>query len=505
MRSPPYNTHNFSQSVFCNPMENAEYRVRSLKDMAFLWMQPSKLYRNVLIVDTRSVYLAIDRVYSSGPCQGIGHIHTNQMLTLHPSELSSYVYADYKYSTGSDVLNEVKAIYYSTRAFNLADLQGPVPAAAYDGTFNERNCSIFMDMNSCHKARVDEVVDGAYNPIVSMPQMIKSMDPAFEKAFPFSMPKYYASFKDAPQERGIWDPPIVLTPTAALARPTIKGFETPGPKTAENQGQAMPGSVAMGAEPAKTQPPAAVVTIGDGTFAAVQLPGPGAGVVIGSRTLQVNGPAATVGGQVVQLKPEGVVFGGNTIQLPGVAALEQSDSRSVPSAMVYRVGGQAVTAIPQSVAPVSGGSGGRGAADNNAGNNSPESNNNGNSPNLNGNGKNPAAKPALVVGTATLQPGGTPVVVNGQTLSVGTDGVLSQSGSAVPRVSGTATQQSASGIGGTTNDIDDSVSSGRWSGTAQATASSGKKKSAASRRSTAWELGTVWCFSSVIAWVMVLA
>ncbi|MCJ1338217.1 hypothetical protein MMC09_003503 [Bachmanniomyces sp. S44760] len=73
-----------------------------------------------------------------------------------------------------------------------------------------------------------------------------------------------------------------------------------------------------------TPPPAAgsgaVVTIGGQTFTAAADPGSNGAIVIGSNSLSVSGPAATIGGQVVSLGPSGIVIGSSTISLSPLPA-----------------------------------------------------------------------------------------------------------------------------------------------------------------------------------------
>jgi hypothetical protein len=447
-----------------------------------------------------SVYLALDKIYTTDGCSGTGRVLRDQIVTLHPDQLSSYVFADYTSKIDSTMLGELKGVYYSTRSFNLADLEGPVPAAAYGGTFNEKVCSDLGDINSCHQKPLADPIDGAYNPIVPLPQSVRSLDPVFENCFPFSIPKYYSSFKDQPQEKGVWDPPIALTPTAALAQVTV----IPAKVTSEMQQEAMPGSLMSADPPAKTQPPAAIVTIGQATLAASNLPGFDSAVVLGSQTLRMNGPAATIGGQEVVLKSEGLVVGTTTIPLPRVGVPEAA-TPPAPGAMpvVYRIGGEAVTAYSQTGSTGStnpGANGGTGHGSNSNGG----SGNNGNS--LGGNnigeaimnglnnppsGNNPnTKKPTLVIGTATLEAGGSPVVYHGQTLSLGSDGMLSQGNSAVQVITGTAQSSLPTGISGgyKSGGDDDNPSSyristeGLGSGRASATLASGKKNSGSSSR-----------------------
>jgi hypothetical protein len=460
-----------------------------------------------------SVYLALDKLYTTDGCSGIGRILRDQIITLRPDQLSSYVFADYTSKIDSTMLAELKAVYYSTRSFNLADLEGPVPAAAYGGSFNDRTCSDLGDLDSCHQNILGEPIDGAYNPIVPLPQPVRSLDSVFESCFPFSIPKYYSSFKDQPQERGVWDPPIALTPTNALAQPTI----IPVKVTSEMHQEATPGSIVTADSPAKTQPPAAIVTIGQATLAMSNLPGLDSGVVLGSQTLYMNGQAATIGGKEVALHPEGLVVGTSTIHLPGAG---DSDAAAPPAPgsmpIVYRIGGDAVTAYSQTGSTGAANSGTNG----DGGHGSHSSGGFGNNGNnlggsifgeaiINGLNNPKTKKPALIIGTATLEAGMPPVVYNGQTLILGNDGVLSQGGSAVQIITGTGKGSVPTGISGdyTRGGDDDDPSNNRIStgrvGSASTTLVGGKKKSGSSSHfeNVGWRRLRL-CFSGLLVMIL---
>ena len=114
-------------------------------------------------------------------------------------------------------------------------------------------------------------------------------------------------------------------------------------------------------------PLAAVVTIGSNTYAVSS----GNPLVIGSSTISVGGPVATVSGQAVSLDPQGIVVGSSIVAYP--AAPSRGENAAVT------IGGNIYTA-----------SSGR----------------------------------PLVIGSSTLSAGGLVETIDGQRVSVGVDGVI---------------------------------------------------------------------------------
>ena len=285
--------------------------------------------------------------------------------------------------------------YWNTRSFNLADLQGPLPAAAYrgfTGAFDESPGTI---------------IDGAYRPLVSMPEAIRNLDPAFSNCYPFSTPRFYSSYSNSnlrlpsgvpipgvPPHPALWDPPIALIPTVFIPTPVATPF---------------PAESAM---PAMTATPGLVAT-----------------------------PAAT----------------------PSSPAITSAPSRQ---SLVFNIDGNAVTALVQSKGRKWGNNDGdKSSENNNFGQSSDKKdggrsskNNDGGQSSENSNGAEKGGlrigstsrqsggdkgglvtglttpqfsdeKGELVIGSSTLRPGGSPVVINGKTINVGNDGVLSRDGS----------------------------------------------------------------------------
>ncbi|KAF2236548.1 hypothetical protein EV356DRAFT_530829, partial [Viridothelium virens] len=118
---------------------------------------------------------------------------------------------------------------------------------------------------------------------------------------------------------------------------------------------------------AATTPAAAAVTLGDITYTASS----GSPFIIGSNTLSVGGPAATVSGQIVSLGSQGVVVGSSTV---GYSAAS--------------TGGEGAVVI------------------------------------IGGNLYSASSGAPLIIGSTTLSAGGPAVTIDGQRISVGSQGVV---------------------------------------------------------------------------------
>jgi hypothetical protein len=155
-----------------------------------------------------SVYLAYDSINAGGPCY-TGNSHSNGLLTLHPSELSSVVYhSATSYASGDNYKQ-------SRRPFNLADLQGPVPAMAYywGSPCNDSR----LILNGCEPT----IMEGAYYPMVAIPTAVTHLDPFFANCWPFRSEDRPLK---TPNLAAVWDPPTMLTATTALPVVTLPKF-----------------------------------------------------------------------------------------------------------------------------------------------------------------------------------------------------------------------------------------------------------------------------------------
>lgn len=93
---------------------------------------------------------------------------------------------------------------YTTRPFNLADLEGPLPIRA-------------AQMGGSHADMVegwDYIIENDYHPKIALPKQVTELEPIWASCYPFG--ESGTTFS-TPKEQGIWDPPIRLDSVASLA------------------------------------------------------------------------------------------------------------------------------------------------------------------------------------------------------------------------------------------------------------------------------------------------
>jgi hypothetical protein len=188
--------------------------------------------RGLWFFTSPSVYLAYDTIRATATCSEPGRTFTNGIITLRPDELSSVVGKEYisciKTSFNAEYNTTVCGERYelTARSFNLADLQGPVPAAAYYQGFTTPCSNSYSD----DRALTDEnradvpcvftdrpIFNNEYYPTVALPDMIRGLDVAFEKCHPFVS----RNIQRRSYQFGVWDPPITLQPITVMATPTL--------------------------------------------------------------------------------------------------------------------------------------------------------------------------------------------------------------------------------------------------------------------------------------------
>jgi hypothetical protein len=195
-----------------------------------------------------SAYVAYDTIHAIYPCRWKTPMAiSNSILTLAPQELSSIVPelvdCSEKPNINTDGKGFICQVQYSTRAFNPMDLQSPIPANAYfaDHFFRQYRAPRFsytepVLLNSASPLMVERfletfgdtlktfhippmpftiVENDEYRPMIALPNAITDVQPEFSRCRPFnwgsklshSPPRYY---------RGIYDPPIMLTPMSEM-------------------------------------------------------------------------------------------------------------------------------------------------------------------------------------------------------------------------------------------------------------------------------------------------
>ena len=375
-----------------------------------------------------SVYVVFGTVSGWNSCGPLGKTVTSGMVTLKSSELSSL------------------RGFYGTEpySFNFADLIEPVPWIAWVG---QSSCRVPADCET--------VTPGKFAPILAIPAQVKLLDPAWMLCqLPFrgiydpptavyTIPDFLTDTSSAspaatpvsevapltstsqpvsavptqtqPESASsiqlpastvvgpissFGDPPATLTHTSAPLQ-TIGGITVsvdpsnlgavvigtatlkPGDVTTINGNTPVSvgtGTLVVGTSTVVLPPstPAdattgAVLTIGSQTLTAAPT-----GLVVGATTLTPGGPALTTAGSTLSLNSQGLVVAGPS----GTSTLSFSAISAGPadpiSEAVFTLGSQTLTAIPTS----------------------------------------------LVIGATTLSPGGPALTTNGETISLGTSGVV---------------------------------------------------------------------------------
>jgi hypothetical protein len=166
---------------------------------------------------------------ASGSCYQPGKTLTNQILTLDPTELSSFV----NYVTSACIISPLtvdkKVVQqtdchthatYGARSFNFADLQGPLPPrVAWHGNKAEGRSE---DANF--------IIENQYFPDIILPDQVLYLEPLWASCYPFGdAARTFTSPKA--RSRGVWDPPITLDGTTFLAAASIPAHRGNGAQT----------------------------------------------------------------------------------------------------------------------------------------------------------------------------------------------------------------------------------------------------------------------------------
>ena len=182
---------------------------------------PSSVMTGRFTFTSPSAYIAYDKIAALGACPPARSTYTNNIITLHPSEVSSVV----RNQACSELVCGGTADFFTTRPFNFADLHGDVPASAYFHT-RAPNDNVTIkaedDVAFLTQKLNSTIVQSAYFPFLALPTQVRDLDPGFSKCLPFQRPPGNVIL----YHPGYWDPPIVLTPVPVLGseRPSLRPF-----------------------------------------------------------------------------------------------------------------------------------------------------------------------------------------------------------------------------------------------------------------------------------------
>jgi hypothetical protein len=344
-----------------------------------------------------SVYLAYDTISAENQCGPLGSALYSNIIPLHPSELKSLEWIlTANGTTAWDGMKMARAIASNSlntailrmgkaqpgahkirRPFNLADLEGTVPAAAYYGR------SLFdcgLEMSACSTMQEDY-----YHPEIAMPDAIISLNPAWSSCTAMGWG---------------WDPPIALRPAASIATPAISGLPSldpssqPSPQPSPQPVSTLPGPTSSPSSagpdasrnkeepyvyPQSTNTPTnpQVISFSAGSLvliASIAWSSNTRFVVLEGKTLLDGSPPLTVSNQVLRLENSGIIVGSSIVPLPS--------SQRTPAPVVDFLGHTAT------ISPAYGSS------------------------------------PALIIGSSTLSIGGPSVVIGDHTISLATNGII---------------------------------------------------------------------------------
>ncbi|KAK5119866.1 hypothetical protein LTR85_007192 [Meristemomyces frigidus] len=152
-----------------------------------------------------SVYISFHTAYAENACGAqVGNRHPGAILSLKPDQLSSaYGLYGTMYSEGLDPLGYSSSTPYLIAAsFDLANLNWPVPASAYE---NQPKFALGGEVFS--------VIFDDYNPVLAVPPQIRSLDPAWKSC--------------ALDWQGLYDPPKALHPASVMAGPVTTAGNDP--------------------------------------------------------------------------------------------------------------------------------------------------------------------------------------------------------------------------------------------------------------------------------------
>lgn len=389
-----------------------------------------------------SVYLAFGTIGAYAKCRPPSQPFTDSVIALDPSELSSVVYTiDFATMLCSTCIRGLKFYQEQTKLFDIRDLNGPPPATAYFNAANGANyardnfyygpssedffagSSNMESVNALRKS-VDTITEGNYFPVVAIPTKalkdpsfkgcnpLKALDPpvVFSALRTIQMPNIptFPTASPGSVETALQPTPTddVLSasgrsdPVGASRRP---GYDNDAPRLQPGSAFSLPSGLPLGdplavGVPAATPavppaPPTTIFTIGQTAVTASAIPDPQR-VLVGSNILSVGGPAEVIAGETVSLASDGSLHIGpdRVIQIPKAA----TGTNQPPSTIVLQVGGRPITATKR----------------------------------VNSNGQ-----AEVLIGGATLRPGGSVVDVDGKTLSLDGSGNVMEGGTAIQTLS----------------------------------------------------------------------
>jgi hypothetical protein len=280
-------------------------------------------------------------------------IYRNQILTLHPSELSSLNREIYLSTyTARSVQYTYTVCGPIPRAFNFADLQGPVPARAY-----------FAD---CGKALFNgqfdnkTIVKGNHWPTVSLPSAMTSIDPSLFKSCPIQTTYSYANISSR-IHLGIWDPPIPLSAltSTSLGAATLKQTAVPKinpvpiitlampfPTSTASQHTAHPAESELKQDTSLLLAPTATTVTLKSTITAL----PASLLAqIGSQSLIIGGLAVSVGGAVISGAPDGNFIVESYVIHNSTEAVLETTLSYPPANVRHPITTMTLTALPSSL------------------------------------------------------------------------------------------------------------------------------------------------------------
>jgi hypothetical protein len=169
---------------------------RNHRDISDLWdSYPVWMTESVMTghwpMTAGTAYLAINTLMVYYACNYRPmNMYKDILLTVPTADLSSIILNSFATSYPVPLTELI-----TTRPFNLLDLDGPVPARAWQVT---RSGSPFI------------ITDGKYEPRILLPSTLKDYHPDFKSCIPFSINSRAVFF--AIEEAGhVWDPPVILT------------------------------------------------------------------------------------------------------------------------------------------------------------------------------------------------------------------------------------------------------------------------------------------------------
>jgi hypothetical protein len=219
--------------------------------------------------------------------------YTDQILTVHPSELSSQVSRcpNTTPSLGRDGCSIV------ARPFNFADFQGPVPEQVYFADYRRK--ALFNGVSDT------TIVEGNYWPTLSLPAAITSINPSLFKSCKIKMSSAISSSGKSTGSSlthpGILDPPVTLRALNAttLGAPFI---DLPTPIPPQNTAYPAANGLTQATKTSNFVAPTATIITLKSTMATLPT---SLLVQIGSQSLGIGGGAITLGDKVISRAADG--------------------------------------------------------------------------------------------------------------------------------------------------------------------------------------------------------